>query len=174
MDSDGAMTSVRHILARLRSNSELRAASHFNPPATAASLKALSESMEGRVPAMLNAFYSLHDGIALGSFEIASISETIWFSRELLALHHWGNGDADCIQLALRQSPMTGDGEATMMFVGHDPPGRFEIAPSFQNWLQRVISEFMEYKEIIDPWGCRQLRLRRTYTPPSEWPGIGV
>lgn len=62
----------------------------------------------------------------------------------MLAFHNWGNGDFDCLRF--REN-----GNADVVFYNHETGATVTIAPSFSNWLMRVIDEMRTIGTLLHP-----------------------
>lgn len=160
---DGVSGVIREVQERLRALPPDRRP-RFRPPAARHEVESCLAERGLAVPVDIKELYEASDGLDLGTFAINSILETYWLDPLLFVIHIWGNGDVDCVDLS---HP---DGPHAIVFMGHDPPWEFRVCASLEEWLRRLVDEFIEYGTIYSPWDCYVSQVDRLYahTPASE------
>ena len=86
-------------------------------------------------------FYRKWDGGGIASLEI--LPHELWVMVEpgIYAIHPWGNGDIDCVDLNPGQN-------GAIVFLGREDGKWMTVAPSFSRWLVQVVDE-MEYRGVL-------------------------
>lgn len=158
-------TQIATLISRFRDDPRRRSrniAFHTFAPAPRAAVLERFRPYSDLVPADLLDFFSHTNGLIIGAFRIASLNEIYWPEVSTAALHFWGNGDIDgaVIEPGARESPI--------VFLGHDPPWRFQVASGMYAWLQAVFEELVQFGAVLHPWDCYTNKVKRLYCKPSQ------
>lgn len=98
-----------------------------------------------KLPDDYKRFIMRWDGAEAGTFEMFPHSASVMIETGMLALHPWGNGDMDCLDLKK-------ENYGAVVFLGRELSSRPVIAPSFADWLAGVIKELDYHGVLFHPF----------------------
>lgn len=114
------------------------------PGLTPEEITALESKSGYKLPGDFKLFSSRWDGVELGPMEL--LPHPAWFMIEsgLIAIHPWGNGDFDCIELKK-------ENYGAVVFLSRESAKRPVVASSFSEWIMRAVKELEHHGKLFHP-----------------------